>query len=195
MSIAVSSQKLSFGTQGDDVTRLQQALEALGRTLPPSETDENTFGPATAAVLKAVQAQLKKIGIEAELQPLDGSTSLKRRTDGDFDMVVDLRGGTLDKPSVIAQSTFRTGGVFAKSAGVNDPELDKLIDAQGNETDTKKRGEMFQQIQRVMPRPLAVVLVYLILLIALSVLVYSEAPQAAQPELEAEKLTQTLSEN
>src|SRR5256885_6616319 len=49
--------------------------------------------------------------------------------------------------------------------------------------------------QRVMPRPLAVVLVYLILLIALSVLVYSEAPQAAQPELEAEKLTQTLSEN
>jgi peptidoglycan hydrolase-like protein with peptidoglycan-binding domain len=54
MTLQISATQLSFGTQGDDVARVQQALQALGRDLPLAE--RGVMGAGTVAVLKALQA-------------------------------------------------------------------------------------------------------------------------------------------
>jgi hypothetical protein len=57
MELEISTQ-VSLGVQGPDVALVQAALEALGRNLPAAEADTQVLGPGTAAVLKAVQADL-----------------------------------------------------------------------------------------------------------------------------------------
>ena len=58
MQLTISSTQLSFGTQGDDVARLHQALRALGRTIPLSEVSPPIMGAGTVAVVRAVQQDL-----------------------------------------------------------------------------------------------------------------------------------------
>jgi len=43
---------------------------------------------------------------------------------------------------------FYSKGVFAKAAGINDSELDKLIEGQATEFDSTKRGQIYQQMQQ-----------------------------------------------
>jgi len=56
--LTVSASQLSLGSHGDDVARVQQAIQSLGRDIPAAETDKRVFGPGMAAVLKALQADL-----------------------------------------------------------------------------------------------------------------------------------------
>src|SRR5215471_14007791 len=58
MKLEISATHLSLGSQSDDVARVQQALQALGRNIPADETGGRVFGPSTAAVLKALQTDL-----------------------------------------------------------------------------------------------------------------------------------------
>jgi hypothetical protein len=58
MKLEISATRLSFGLQSDDVARVQQAMEALGRDIPADEADRRVFGPSTAAVLEALQTDL-----------------------------------------------------------------------------------------------------------------------------------------
>jgi ABC-type transport system substrate-binding protein len=51
---------------------------------------------------------------------------------------------------------FRTGG-NRNSAGVRDPELDRLIDAQAAEFDEGKRARLIQEVQRRLLRQLYVI--------------------------------------
>jgi peptide/nickel transport system substrate-binding protein len=96
---------------------------------------------------EVVQAQLKQIGIDAQLQPLDNASYVQRRVKPDFDMVITADGG-LSTPGSYAYSTFYSSGVYAKPAGIHDPELDKVIDTQATEFDFNKRGALFQELQR-----------------------------------------------
>lgn len=59
MKLEISAAQLSLGLQGDDVARLHQSLLALGRDIPLAETDKQVVGPATVAVVKAVQVDNK----------------------------------------------------------------------------------------------------------------------------------------
>ena len=58
MTLEISASQLSFGTQGDDVARVHQALQTLGRSVPVAETANRVMGAGTVAVLKALQADL-----------------------------------------------------------------------------------------------------------------------------------------
>src|SRR5215210_2309211 len=58
MILQISTSQLSFGTQGDDVARVHQALQTLGRSVPVAETANRVLGAGTVAVLKALQADL-----------------------------------------------------------------------------------------------------------------------------------------
>src|SRR5215212_332467 len=58
MTLEISASQLSFGTQGDDVARVHQALGALGRSVPVAETANRVMGPGTVAILTALQADL-----------------------------------------------------------------------------------------------------------------------------------------
>ncbi len=52
MILQISSTQLSPGMQSDDVARVQQALQALGRGVPADETTSRVLGAGTVAVLK-----------------------------------------------------------------------------------------------------------------------------------------------
>lgn len=56
MNLQISTSQLSFGTQGDDVARVHQALQALGRIVPAAEVNR-VIGDGTVAVLKALQTE------------------------------------------------------------------------------------------------------------------------------------------
>lgn len=58
MKLEISTAHLSFGSQSDDVARVQQAIQALGRDIPADETGRRVFGPGTVAVVKALQTDL-----------------------------------------------------------------------------------------------------------------------------------------
>jgi hypothetical protein len=58
MRLEIAASQLSFGLQSDDVARVQQAFQMLGRDIPADEADRRVFGPSTAAVLKALQTDL-----------------------------------------------------------------------------------------------------------------------------------------
>ncbi len=58
MTLEISASRLSFGMQGDDVARVHQALQALARSVPVSETADRVLGVGSVGVLKALQADV-----------------------------------------------------------------------------------------------------------------------------------------
>ena len=56
MKLEFSVSAISMGVQGNDIARLHQALLAAGRDIAFAETDKRVFGPSTAAIVKAIQA-------------------------------------------------------------------------------------------------------------------------------------------
>jgi peptide/nickel transport system substrate-binding protein len=96
-----------------------------------------------------VQDQLKKIGIDAELNALDtGTMSQTVYVAKDFDMAVTGDSGFVD-PNGLVLNNFKTGesGNFV---GYSNPDVDKLIDQGIAETDQAKRAEIYQQMQEIL---------------------------------------------
>jgi peptide/nickel transport system substrate-binding protein len=104
----------------------------------------NASAPQYAEV---IQAQLKQVGVDATLVPADNATYVQRRAKGDYELL--LAGeASLATPGVAASTVYRSSGIYAKPAGIVDPDLDTLIDSQSTEFDFGKRGSLFQQIER-----------------------------------------------
>ena len=96
---------------------------------------------------EVAQAQLKKIGVEVDLQGVDNASFISRRSKGDFDMAT-IPDGSMSFPANALNTVFSSKGVYGKAAGINDAELDKLIEQQASEFDASKRGQIYQQIER-----------------------------------------------
>jgi len=104
----------------------------------------------TPQASEAVQQQLKRqLNIDADLQPLDNPTYIPRRTGGQFDLVVEAA-SQVDRPSNYAWTYFHSTGIYSKAFGIKDDDLDKLVEAQSNEFDYNKRGEIYMQLQRLL---------------------------------------------
>ncbi|HTE87147.1 MAG TPA: ABC transporter substrate-binding protein [Dehalococcoidia bacterium] len=134
--------------KAQDVAEAKRLLTEAGfangfkTTLGFSST--NGSAPAYAQV---IQAQIKQIGIDATVLPLDNATFTQRRVKPDYDLMI-VSEGSLSVPGNAAYSSFYSSGVYSKPAGINDPDLDTLIDAQAAEFDYSKRGAIFAQIER-----------------------------------------------
>jgi peptide/nickel transport system substrate-binding protein len=130
-----------------DITQAKQLLTAAGYA---NGFKTSILFAKTVAVVpedsEVVQEQLKKVGIDADLIGADNPTYVSRRTKGDFDMIT-ITEGSMSVPANTASILFYSKGVYAKGAGINDADLDKLIDSQGAEFDFNKRGQIFQQIE------------------------------------------------
>jgi peptide/nickel transport system substrate-binding protein len=96
-----------------------------------------------------IAEQLRKLGITANLQPLESTTFLKNRTSGNYDVLIDPQGGNSTPGDGVWQQVFRSGGFYNKMP-VEDPKLDQLIDAQVAEFDQAKRKAIFLQIQHLL---------------------------------------------
>jgi len=58
MILQISSTQLSRGIPSDDVARVQQVLQALGRGVPADETADRGLSAGTVAVVKGLQTEL-----------------------------------------------------------------------------------------------------------------------------------------
>ncbi|WP_248930720.1 ABC transporter substrate-binding protein [Paenibacillus hamazuiensis] len=94
----------------------------------------------------AVQSELKKIGIEVELDLPDWATRTKKNTDGNYDFLIAGTSGDITDADWL--SNFYTGGAVRlnNSAYFNDAEINKLLVDGRKEQDEAKRKEIYEKL-------------------------------------------------
>jgi len=100
--------------------------------------------PAQAEV---ISAQLREIGIDMKIAIQESGAWEKKKAEGDFEAWL----GSIAKFSPEAEwnEFFRSAGNLNRFP-INDPELDRLIDAQNSEFDEARRKQMWLDIQRTL---------------------------------------------
>jgi len=102
-----------------------------------------------------VAAQLRAIGVTVNLQPLEQGVYTRNLTSGDYQANLDAR-GTSSPQNGVWQTLFHSGG-FLNKMPVNDPEVDRLIDAELQEFDEAKRKALCLDLERLLAREVYVV--------------------------------------
>src|SRR5262249_14213479 len=102
-----------------------------------SATVGNGYG--LAAVAQVYQAELRRIGIDVNLQVYDIPSWAKRIDSGDFDMENTGFFAKVDPDDGYYRYLHSNGGVWQLSGFLNNPELDRLLDDGRAESDTEKR--------------------------------------------------------
>ncbi len=100
----------------------------------------------TPALVEATAHQLKAAGIDAEVLLQERAVFLENQRNGDFDAWLNVIHS--DPPSEGLQAFYHSKGTLNKG-GINDAELDALIDEQDRTLDRKRAGELNQRIQRI----------------------------------------------
>jgi len=128
-----------------DLLRARQLLREAGHAQGLSFTmkvDRNN--PNWPAVAEMISAQLRDVGVNAKLQPMESAVYNKAIADGDYEAYVS--GGL----------TVAQWPASLHSSGLNnyihlrDPEVDRLIEGQARQFDEAKRTEALRNIQRVL---------------------------------------------
>jgi peptide/nickel transport system substrate-binding protein len=111
--------------------------------------------PTTPSQATVVAAQLRALDITVNVQPLETTVYQKNLTSGNYQADID-QGVTSSPGNGVWQTRFRSGG-FLNSMPINDPELDRLIDAQGQEFDVEKRKALFLEVERLLAREVYII--------------------------------------
>jgi len=103
--------------------------------------------PTAVAEAQNIQAQLKKIGIETEIETYELGVYVKKWLDADFDAVVALNGGNPD-PDIMFFRYWHSTGNLNKVANYSSPEIDKLLEQGRTTADPAKRKAIYDDIQK-----------------------------------------------
>lgn len=98
-----------------------------------------------------IAAQLRKLGITVNIQPLEQGVYAKNLLAGDYQAVIDVTGSSSPQNNARWLQRFHTGGFYNKMP-VNDPEVDRLIDAQAQELDEAKRMALCLDLERLLAK-------------------------------------------
>jgi len=132
-----------------DVEKAKKLLADAGVTLPlkfkvMAAADEP---PTAVAEAQNIQAQLKEIGIEFEIETLELGVYVDRWLKSDFDAVVALNGGNPD-PDIMFFRYWHSTGNLNKVAAWNDPEIDKLLEEGKITLDPEQRKAIYNTVQQ-----------------------------------------------
>jgi len=105
--------------------------------------------PTAVAEAQSIQAQLKEIGIETEIETLELGVYVDRWLKTDFDAVVALNGGNPD-PDIMFYRYWHSTGNLNKVAVYNSPDLDKLLDEAKVTQDPEQRKGVYAQVQQTL---------------------------------------------
>ncbi|NOZ72217.1 MAG: ABC transporter substrate-binding protein [Chloroflexi bacterium] len=105
--------------------------------------------PTAVAEAQSIQAQLKEIGIETEIETLELGVYVDRWLHTDFDSVVALNGGNPD-PDIMFYRYWHSTGNLHKVAVYTNPEIDKLLDAAKVALDPEERRADYLQVQKIL---------------------------------------------
>ena len=132
-----------------DTDKVKQLLTDAGKsTLPKFKILASTDDvQGTVAEAQNIQAQLRRVGIETDIESVDQSTFVDRWAKGDFDAAVAALGGYPD-PDVMLNRYWQSTGGLNKVAGYKDSDLDKMLDQARATTDPDKRKSIYDAAQK-----------------------------------------------
>lgn len=104
----------------------------------------------TTQFTQTVQAEMKKIGVQLEIRPVDGAAIMQQARNGNFDSAYFAwqLDADPDPQSLFHSSQFPPRGqnfVF-----YSNPEVDRLIDGARRELDLSKRKELYWRLHQVL---------------------------------------------
>jgi len=111
--------------------------------------------PTTPNQATVTAAQLRALGVTVNVQPLETTVYQKNVTSGNYQAIID-QGNTSSPGNGVWQTRFLSGG-FLNSMPVNDPALDRLINAQAQEFDQEKRKALFLDVERLLAQEVYVI--------------------------------------
>ena len=129
----------------------QQAKQLVIQAGYPNGVDAEAMikqGTTPVAAVELLQAQLKKVGINIVIAPVDSATQSKRLHSGDFTLYPESQALSADPDIRFYGNFFSTSP--SNYIGVKDPKLDQLILAQRQEIDPAKRKEDIKVVNRYM---------------------------------------------
>ena len=131
-----------------DVDKAKKLLADAGNPAIKFKIMAASSEPPTAlAEAQNIQAQLKKIGIESEIESLELGVYVDRWLKGDFDATVALNGGNPD-PDIMFFRYWHSTGNLNLVSNYKDPEIDKLLEQGRVTADPAKRKEIYDNIQK-----------------------------------------------
>ncbi|GAA2184001.1 ABC transporter substrate-binding protein [Brooklawnia cerclae] len=140
---AAASYLAAAGYQKDDSGRMVKDGQLLTLTLLtyPSQPDTDTLA-------LAIQSELKELGITIEINQVPDLSAAMSDSGTDWDLAIAGNGTTsfAGDPISSLQNYFASDGP-KNFYGIDDPELDTLIDQVAVEMDTDQRDELLREIQ------------------------------------------------
>jgi peptide/nickel transport system substrate-binding protein len=91
--------------------------------------------------------QLAKVGIRAEVVPMESAAYQSTISNGEFDAIGHSHSFPVDDPDAILSANYGCGGA-ENYPGLCDAELDSLIEQQSRELDEGRRRELLHEIER-----------------------------------------------
>jgi peptide/nickel transport system substrate-binding protein/glutathione transport system substrate-binding protein len=91
-----------------------------------------------------VQANLRDVGIDTDLELLDWASDVKRQNAGEYEIIM-WGGGPLYGEVDFLSAYFRSGNSLPKNTGYSNPELDKLLDDARATLDQEQRKALYRK--------------------------------------------------
>ncbi|MBS7527868.1 ABC transporter substrate-binding protein [Fusibacter paucivorans] len=106
-----------------------------------------------------LQAQLKEIGVDAEITILDNAAWSAAVKEGEYDLSLKIKGLSSAEPVSLFSSMMKTDNSLNKSwsFGYSNTEVDKLIEDVSGELDMAKREAMYNRLQTIAVEELPVI--------------------------------------
>ncbi len=109
-------------------------------------------------VAQVVQAQLAAIGVRVKIDLVEWGIFISRWRESNFDAFISMNSGSIE-PDIQFYRHFVTGGstnVFKYS----NPRVDELLEMGRNTVDSKKRKQIYDELQRILVKDSPVIFLY-----------------------------------
>ena len=134
-------------SKDEDIAQARQLLADAGRSsFRTSVIFPRSYN--TAPIIGQVVAESwRKIGIQLDLQPMEDAAYLAALNQGDYDIAYETNFNA--SPTAQWRNHLTSRGSL-NNHGVNDPDLDRMIDEQAQELDVAKRKQIWLDLQRAL---------------------------------------------
>lgn len=113
--------------------------------------------PGNSLIVQAVAGYFANLGIEANVQVLDGNAFTEAQKSGNFDMVLSSAAtGYVPSASYYLNTYYHSNSANAKQINYSNPELDKLVDACSATSNMEEKYSLSKQAQVLAQNDVAV---------------------------------------
>lgn len=137
-----------------DVAQAKKLLADAGYKGQPLRLLPLPFGEAWARTAEMIRQNLQEAGFKVELISADLPSVMTRASNWDFDLSLTYLFQLGDPALGVARnyvgSEIKKGSPFNNVGGYQNPKVDALFERGARETDLKKRGEIYADVQRTL---------------------------------------------